>query len=688
MPLPHVLLRVGAAFLVAAAVAACSDTTGPGFAITLDGRVSNQTFTEESGRPVIRCEVELEAVATGDGHATWQSGVFRWYMGVDRTAPIDSQIVSKDEVHTTWGSSVIGAGRARSKWQFWADAPFEVEIALRYTVDGAARTDTATKRLACGAVPPAAGVARPTVTDVRITPATGDLEPGDTVTVTYTAASTIGLWTTTVVISGPFDARQSFSEQQLKSRVRTVTIPVPPGARHGAALTVAVIAEDAASQYGAERVNLPVTFVDRTAPVLTSVMIAHENLNSWSQFAVGDFMRLWAAATDDNGLAWFVYEIGAPANVRDSIAIPGGLLSANPLASVKTKAEWIGSPIVSAYVRDLAGNVSNIIRSAFEAVRIYPVVTRETSPVVQLPGDVFATGGAGDAIHDERRNVMYIAQPRAHRVQVLDLAAMALRAPIVFTEAVGGIDLSAGGDSLVVVVGGRSLAFVDLTKPEAAPTMYPLSVLDTAGTDNSTPLPPRPAVVRVAANGRAYVLLEHGTRSGSNLVEVDLTTGTHRLRPDVGARGVFNNPLGRFGRTPDRSRLVFLPDITCPQSYIAATDAFTPCAALVRGAPGVMSFSTDGTRLTYGDLVLDQDLNTVFLARPASQWDRAQLILAPAGDVAYMVSMDGLTRVRLADGAFIERLTLPFLPSRVIVARDGTWLLALDAMRMVRVELP
>ena len=388
MPLPHAL-RVGAAFLAAGALTACSDTTGPGFAVTLVGRVSQQTVTENPDGPILRCDVELDAIATGDGHATWQSGVFRWYLGVDRTAPIDSQPVSSDDVRANWGSPTLRAGRTSSPWFFQAGVPFEVEIALSYTVDGATRSDTATTRVACGAVPPAAGVARPTVTDVRITPATGDLEPGDSVTVTYTASSALGLWTTAVAISGPFDARQTFTEQQQKSRVRTATFPVPPGARPGARLTVAVIAEDAVSQFGAERVNLPVTFVDRTPPVLTSVTIGSGAGYWYTQFAVGDPITMWAAATDDNGLAWLVYEIGAPANIRDSVAISGAPLSSNRFAQVTAKPEWVGAPIVSAYVRDLAGNVSNTIRTAPDAVRIYPVVARETSPVVQLSDDQF-----------------------------------------------------------------------------------------------------------------------------------------------------------------------------------------------------------------------------------------------------------------------------------------------------------
>lgn len=666
-------------------LAGCGESTGPSDAlvISLDAVASAAVMHESPDGPSVDCSVRLAAQASGRGTAVWQDATIRWFAGLDRETVLDTQVIAAAEVRQTWGDSIAAGSRATAQWSLRASVPFEAELDLRYLTAGAAHPGSATARFKCGLTPPEGGAAPPSITSWSVAPAEGEVALGDTITVTYAAASTYGLWSTAVRVSGAFDAQQVFSERMATATTRTARFVVPRGYRPGMPLDVRIEALDPMLQHDGELAGTGLAVVDRSPPVISSATPAA------GQYPVGDTLRLSIATAEDNALEWMVYELGAPANVRDSVHVSTRTRYDHIWeVSLPVRESWVGAPDLTVYLRDAGGNVSAPARWPAESIRFYPVVTPTLSPAVAAPGGVDAW--LGDVAHDTRRGVVYLAQPRLMRVAVLDPAAMRFPTLLALPDTVGGLDLTPGGDSLLVVLPWRrSIAIIDLTRTDIPPTLLPLTVLDTAGSWQHMP-PPRPTSVRVAANGKAMVALSTGTRTGAQYVEVDLASGQQRLRTDAATGGYyeFGGP-GRFGRTSDHARIVALePD--CTRSYVAANDAFTPCAPGVAAAPdGLMTFDLAGTRSTGGRCILDADLRVVRCA-PHIAYDLPTAALSPDGSVAYLSARFSITTMRVADGVLLERWPLPLWPARVLVAPGGDWILALEAAgehRVLRIDL-
>jgi hypothetical protein len=514
-------------------------------------------------------------------------------------------------------------------------------------------------------------------------------EVGDTVAIRYTATSTAGVWRSAVALAGAFEQQQVFSERGSSSVQRTAKFVVPAGARLDEPLHISVYAEDVGLQVAARHLPAAARIVDVTPPTLTSMTVYSGSWIDRRQAAVGDEIRLVAAARDDHALTWLVYELGAPANVRDSVPLAAGGASSDTWTAILTaKPEWLGAFPLSAYVRDAAGHRSEVLDAG--ELRVYPVVERATSGVLDVP-----TGFAPaieDVAYDAGRDLMYLAQPGTRSVQRLVVGAMAFDAPLTFDERLGGVALALSADSLLVTL-PESRRIAVLHVRDGQRTYVALSVLDTAGTDGSvSPLPPQPTSVRVTASGKALVPLTHGTRSNVHVLEVDLATGAHRLRPDAGARGFGQyHASARFGLTPDRSRLVMLPAYACAQVYIAVSDSFTPCSPPIDAYPGLsfMSFDAVGAQLTFANRVLDASLREVRQV-PMRFSPPSPISLSGGGEVVYVPTSGGIDVMRIADGIFVERITVPVEVSRLFVAPDGSWLIAFtDSMepKLVRVSL-
>ena len=218
----------------------------------------------------LTCNAWLTATATGSGTARWQDGVLRFYVGSNRAAVADSQPLTQAEVRSAWGDTLAVGSQRRSQWQFYASVPFAVEAEFRYLAQGEAAVPVKT-RLTCGPVPGAA-VAAPTVTQLSVAPQ-GELEPGQTFAVTYSATSPAALWSTVVMVDGPFTQRRETAERGVSATTRTVNITVPPGARNGVPITVTVLAADVGLQVGTRNIMTTSTVVDRTPPRILAAVL-------------------------------------------------------------------------------------------------------------------------------------------------------------------------------------------------------------------------------------------------------------------------------------------------------------------------------------------------------------------------------------------------------------------------------
>ncbi len=307
--------------------------------------------------PIIQCGVDLEATVDGPGRARFEGATFRWYAGVDRVTILDSLRIPGWQARAAWTSDTLSAERAETtSWDISARAPFDAEIRFHYRDVGTNATGTATTRITCGPSLPAGGAPAPTVTITEVT-SRAELEPGDTVRISYLMRSDFGLWTSEVTAESAFVAQRSFAELMVPLALREAVFEVPKGANLDVPLTLVVRALDPALQATVVRVPTTMRIQDRQPPVIVS----HGAISG--DFLVGQQFPIIVRATDNNQLAWLIYEFGAPVNLRDSIRVAADVPASDWNVPFVIQPSWVGTPTVSFFVRDAAGNASVPIQS-------------------------------------------------------------------------------------------------------------------------------------------------------------------------------------------------------------------------------------------------------------------------------------------------------------------------------------
>ena len=130
------------------------------------------------------------------------------------------------------------------------------------------------------------------------------------------------------------------------------------------------------------------------------------------------------------------------------------------------------------------------------------------------------------------------------------------------------LDVTPGGDSVIVALGGAGLGIIDLRESPLTVSVLPLAPVDSTGAAGAR-------FVRTLSNGKVFV-----TAAGSYLVEVDLATGVQRVRRDAGNNGYINGAA--LGRSLDRSVVVLDGSGNYFQRYDVSTDSFWPAQPVVR----------------------------------------------------------------------------------------------------------
>lgn len=199
----------------------------------------------QSGLAIITCRPELSAFAKGSGRATWLDATFKWYVGRDRSVAVDSAIVAAPGVQKSWGRMTIGADESQtSLWDVSASVPYAMTIDYRYQPDAESEVKTAIVTFTCG--PEASADAPPPeVTSIEIRAPAGEVAPADTLVITYSATSEVGLWQTFLVLSGPCVVDLRFMERLASSVTRTALLPIPADCTVGEPVALTVIAVDA-----------------------------------------------------------------------------------------------------------------------------------------------------------------------------------------------------------------------------------------------------------------------------------------------------------------------------------------------------------------------------------------------------------------------------------------------------------
>jgi hypothetical protein len=334
--------------------------------LSLSIRVVNQ-FPPEiavlAEGPIIQCGVDLEATVDGPGRARFEGATFRWYAGVDRGSVLDSLRVPGWQARAAWTADTLSAARVETtSWDISARAPFDAEIRFHYRDVGTNATGTASTRFTCGPTLPAGGTPAPTIAVLEVT-TRPELEPGDTVRVTYVAQSSFGLWTTEANTESAFALRRHFAELMGPVALRDALFEVPRGATLGVPLAIVVQAADLALQTTTTRVETTMRVVDRRPPVIVS----HGPLSG--DFTVGQLFPITVRATDNNQLGWLVYEFGAPVHLVDSVRVAADVPTSDWNVPLLVRPTWVGTPSLTVFVRDAAGNASFPLQSPTGGLR-------------------------------------------------------------------------------------------------------------------------------------------------------------------------------------------------------------------------------------------------------------------------------------------------------------------------------
>ena len=654
---------------------ACShDGTGPGAAANVDVAVSVVTLSgpvfvtspipnspTPDSEPAIQCGVALRATATGAGTAKWLDANFLLYAGKDRSKPVDSVAFSAAQIQQSWGGAEIVGGQTRdATWRVTVVVPWALTIAYHYEPAGGGSVKTATVSFTCGPIPPA-DASPPTITNLAARAPAAGLQPGDTLVVTYAVTGQAGLWESVVQLSGPCDVRRVVAETLQVSVTHTTKIALPIACQLGVPIGVTLLARDAALQQTSRVLATQFSITDRTPPFIYPL------LGSWwhdtggtpvfsRDYFVGDTIYIQLNASDNYAVKTLVWEVW-PAGFRDSLAVSGQLVAT--WIRLPVPPAWVGPIQLRFYARDAVGLTSDTVVTAPDSMRVGATIQR---PVVTttLPVQLL------DMQIDAKRGVLYVVPAWGNNLLALSTTTLTVTS-VSLPDHPWGIDLSAGGDSLIVTLPAqRALGILDLRQSTPALTLVPVTGLDST-------IAQRPVAVQVAANGKAFLPLQGSNASAYTMLEVDLTSGVQRIRTDAGNHGWVGGIA--LARSFDHSTLVTNGNGPYFERYDALPDAFGP--VLTARTSWGPTLDGTGQHIVVGLDLYDANLQFVRQIRSPMNGAVPTRALSPDG-VYLFEGLGGIIRARVSDGWLQDRSPAPFTPDLIRLSPDGTLLAMIE----------
>jgi hypothetical protein len=634
------------ALLLMGAAAACDSGTEPEPALDVQLAVTATSRLDRAAdeSPIVSCEVGLAASATGDEgtSARWSRGLLRYSIAADTTT-VDSLQITDTELEQIFGPSPLAPGYSESNTlRLTASVPFTVRVELAYRAAGSEQDEWVRGTATCGPRP-GQGPA-PTLTGFSVTGPAGELQPGDTLTITWTASSPLGLWETGFQVSGAFTHMARYARLATTDpSTSTVKLVIPPSAALGRTVQVRPFAVDAALKSTVGDVHTTAALVDRRPPVAFTVALDRHNfgVHLEGQYPTADSIALFVSAGDNHQVEYVVFEAGPAGTHRDSLRY--ATRSNEGALKVVVPSALAGQRGLRVQVRDASGNASPWYASA--TTRFYRT---RTVPVnrVQLPN------GAEDVVMDPVRGKLYAAVASRGEVRVFSLPGLVEGTGIPVPLSPRFLDLTPSGDTLAVVAySSNRIAAVDVVRG-GEPRVHVLEGVQTL------------YGVAVTPSGKAVSMatLAGGTRA---LLEIDLATGAYRAIPGSGAVPSMEQGVAR---SLDRRRMV--AGGGCPYDAVAGT------LGTCRPVEGTMPLAGDatGTRWARQRVVFSADVGRVLLRVPDVP-ERLWAGMALLGDYAYMTSGTALIRAHVGGGGvYDEGIPVRGLGSRLRFSDDGTLL--------------
>jgi hypothetical protein len=358
-------------------------------------------------------------------------------------------------------------------------------------------------------------------------------------------------------------------------------------------------------------------------------------------------------AADNRELAWLGYEIGPPALIRDSVAVSGD--TARLSRDLIVLPAWRGRSGVTAFARDLWGTLA---QTQLDTITVVAAVRR---PLVTLPLEA----GVYDIGFDSKRNRLYLSEPLAQRIAVVQLPGGVYGPSIEMFGSPWGFDLTLSGDSLIVALRRTHLlGFVDLVNGS----------FDTLRLDLPNFLLTGPAGVRVMASGKALLAITcECVGFAYRMWEYQMATGAVQERAEM-------RPISETSpliRSTDRERMLALMDNACcpvpAYVYESRSDSFTVYDTTVNRYFPPISTDATGSRFLIGNELFDQSLRRIEVLQVQGYTDGPTAI-APDGATAYFALDHSYARVTIPFGTPIEQVLMPLDAERFYVLPDGNTL--------------
>ena len=282
---------------------------------------------------------------------------------------------------------------------------------------------------------------------------------------------------------------------------------------------------------------------------------------------------------------------------------------------------------------------------------------------VALPGQLF------DAVFDEKRNVIYMSIPDLHEVAVLSMATMAFLPPLAFDAMPRGLDLTSGGDTLVVaLLQDQKVALIDLR----------------SATTSTITMPPgaEPNYLRVSGRDKILVATQGGSGFGGAFIEADPLTGSAINLSNVTSE----TPLAVAG---NRSSVVAaVSSSCCPETVLIYDSALR----LITERGGTADFDANTVTVDYaGDRfllhhnVFSPDLTLV--ASYTGAFDEAPSVLSSDGMSAYFGNETDVIHARLSDSGVIETFPIGEHPQQMWMSPDGLTMLVTGGAHIFILDL-
>ena len=497
------------------------------------------------------------------------------------------------------------------------------------------------------AVVAVADTTHPVISSLSVSP-NDTVQLSDSVAISYAASDNAGLVYSILRLTGAVVLKDSINEQFATFVSHTRRLRIAPSSPTGN-VSITLEVKDLGGNVVTTAAT-PLHVVDTRAPIALGTLV-NTRVGAGGGFAPDDTFRLTITGRDNARLQRVGYRFGPPASIADSFATTDSVLT--QIITRGIPASWIGTSSYSVFAVDGTGNRRDVL------VGTLTVANRTR----QAPWSASLAGTVRDMAFDVKRNTLYLSLSDSNRVAVLSLDSKSFTTPMAFSGQPRGLDLSLGGDSLLVAT--RLTPYVNVVN-------LVTSQRDTVRVNSDNFLNRGPDNVRVMANNKALVTITFdGSGYGGTLVELDLATRAYINRKTV-------TEFVPLCRSANRSTgLALIDDSCCPIEglvYDALNGSFPADRGTVSRYFNFASSDYGGSRFLITGELFTSGLSSLGSIMPAAATGPS--VISPGGAVAYFATTSGVTIVQVSDGSVIGSVTIGAQPYRLAISPDGLTLFA------------